>query len=397
MSRYQFASASGAAGEGVLESIRQQREDDRRAALLEIQRQDSEQRRKVEQESILTSQQNREGSLLEDAQKGWDPGQDISGVDPAILAAAKRRGLVNPNARKPVASVSTSEAVQDPEFSGPTQDADPTYTPPTPAPAPLPESATKGEFFIGNPKDRARERRMKNVGGIMGVLQDPNTSQMDKIVALTNAMEEDNLPSQAYTSMQPEKPYLILDDADGSVKEAGKDSKGRPYTAPPGDNNILRRPRAPQPQRASYTFAGTSEDGRPVTLVDGMPYTVDEAGKRVPFTGKLGAKPANPNAGKGRQGIPPAILNALTTAQKGAGKPGGQQAVQQAQEAVLSRYDTHPDVRETVRAVLHATDDTRSNAEIVQDHADAFTGPDGQVDENQLNQFADLLALVRGM
>lgn len=402
MGRYNFVSPGASAGEGVLDMLSRQRQEDRQRALDEITRQNAESQRAATAQSIETSKLGMESTrqemdiakhnaLLKDldvATKDSEPGQDLSNLSPELLSEAKRLQLVNPSARKPTANISTSTDFQiDPNMEGPTQLQDPSWNPPVEAPpAPPPNN---GNYFVGHKDDQQRERISANYGALLSDPNFKNKSPIEQMMALQKAGEETRLPAGAWTAMQPQQRRYTVDYKGNIVFK--NDPEGKPLLAGPGDDPAikLQQPYREPPAPASYQYVGTDQDTQyPVTFNNRTgKYETDYSGLRI------GPRPVDhaPGSHKGRENISDAMLNALTNAQKPG--PGGRApnpaVAAQALDNILVQYNTSPRVKQAVRGVMsHEAQDT-PNMDILQHLSQDFPSPEEQ------SAIADILTLAR--
>lgn len=171
--------------------------------------------------------------------------------------------------------------------------------------------------------------------------------------------------------------------------------------APKGAHFLPREPRQPATPKQTFTTPGlVTEDGRLVTVVDGVPYAVNpKTGKNEVYSGKIGAKPTMSNRKPGQ--VPSAVQNKLTDLRGKASREanmfglGGATkqdiaAYNQAMENFISDYDASPDVKETVRAILASPKDQGNSTDvIVKRHKGVFNDDDAY-------KFEDMLYTTRG-
>jgi len=157
-------------------------------------------------------------------------------------------------------------------------------------------------------------------------------------------------------------------------------------------------PQGPQPQNPVYAMTDP-QTGKPVLLSEGQMFTVDEKGKRVPYSGPAGAKPTAAQTG----GPSSAEFNRLSIlAGKAASRPGmlwGQREAPSADVAaynqqlnnIVARYKTTPDV---IKAVQNAMEEDPSlpSSEILKD----FEAANPNATASEKAKFAELLTVARG-
>lgn len=404
MGRYDFESSGGNAGAAVLDILTKRRAEDRQKMLDEIMSKNSASQRAGEQERILASQQEREQSSVDSAAKNFDINADLSSVaesNPDLFRAMQKRGMTGQKAPGTTPSVSTETSFSD--VNGNKLEGD---EPAEGVPATLPSRTSIPQiqsFFRGNAEQQKAERiKTQRSKALADITSNPKMSRLEQVMSLANAGEE-QLPGTAYSSTQPEKPYYIFDQDTGKLTQADP-INGVVPTAGPGDPSVLTHTRPPQPQRQHFQYAGTDADGNPMNLnTDTGEYSTGRGN-----AGKIGPKPSNAGSGaagkRGRQSVPANILmdmrKALTPT---AGRPPDPNAVAQATNNLVASYDTVPDVKDTVLAILDGfmdpktqemRPDNRTRQQLIADHADAFTKADGSVDEAALAQFAELLSLI---
>lgn len=291
MSKYQFTSPGAAAGEGILQVLAQRRLEARQRMIDEVARQDSESERAARAQNIINSQTANEGQLLDQAKPGWSMGMDLSGIDPKLLEIARKRGLVSAGARPLTPQVTTEEA----GFGLPTapdSTVDPSEAGPiTSGEAPKPESQN---YYVGSPEDRARTRRMEQVGKVMAAINGhPGMSETEKMLSIAQAMEDPNLPGEFYRTLETPQNVSIFDQENGGISPA-LDKDNHPITTR-GNNQFLIKTRPPRLPN-SYQNAGIDPaTKKPVTLdmATGQYFTTDANGARSPYGGAIDAKPTS--------------------------------------------------------------------------------------------------------
>lgn len=410
MGRYQFVSPGASAGGALLETLARQREEARRAMLDEVAAKDSESRRMMTQEQILSSQASRMNDAISSVKEANEAGNDLSGIDPDILKEMKKRGMVSAAARPPIPNVDTSMSdvvpttPVDPNFVGPTEQAPPEAPTPVAPPAAPPNS---GNYYVGGQKDFDEKRKSRVGGEILTALQNPNLSQTERMGLFFKAASEGiQIPAGVATSLQPQAEMFSFDDETGKSAPI-LDQNGKPRLAGPGDPAMVHRSRPTREPAERFFQSGVDDTGHGV-------YVGNMTGNEHIGKNHLNAKPSNAGAGAGKKGratVPATLLNKLSDAYKIKQTAAKEAAIYQAGENIISAYDTTPDVRDTVRAVLRGhkdpksgkiTPDTRTLPELIEDHSTpdaqghyAFDH-NGTLDQDQMNQFSDLLALVRG-
>lgn len=381
--RYNFVSPGGEAVDALEGLMTQRKAEARQAMLDEIAKQNAESTRALQQRQI-------DAADLEAAQYGLTMGQDVSQIDPKYLEILKKHNMVGANpVPKPSVSTDTEFSMPGP-VDGSFEEGQPTAQAEA-APA-TPEDT--GIYFSGRPEERDRERIKQQIGSVIGQLNDPNLSELEKFIMISAAMEDKNgLPAGAYAASQPRNPFMVFDEESGKFDSVpGPD--GKPMLAGPGDSPIIRRGYRPNDPQGSFSYAGTDpKSGLPVIMNN-------RTGVLSVGNIAVGAKPTA--ASELRSKIPPTLYNALATARGkaapsagifgvGGGRvdPKGNEQYRQAQLNIVNAAPVTPDVKDTIIDVINDPEAAGTpTTEIIEAHKGVFN-------EKELDEFSQLLFLVR--
>lgn len=403
MGRYQFYSPGAAAGDSIVELLAQRRAEARQAMLDQITKQrfdveaaDSEERRKATEEEITSSKDARDRANYEEARKGWRKGKqvDTTNMDPAIVQRGIRLGHIGP---KPAGNTPVVESSS--ELSGIAGPLDPESVPIEGNTTPENVSGVENEkppvedpnskYYLGDAGEQEKEDRRNRMGDLLSkVLANPNMTDREMAVLFAGTADDPNIDAGLYNMMRTPRQRKMYDPNTNKFIEL-----------PPGSEDLSIVPWKPREAQDRTVVPGyVSEDGHPVTFVNGVPHVMDpNTMKLVPYGGKIGAKPTS---GRDNMKGPAAaeFIKLIDLKKKiqggilfGASK-ADKEAFDQGVANIASRYPgTTSDIVDTLLAVL---DDEKSmqvpTDQLIEHYKQAFPDP------KELGVFRQLLLLSKG-
>lgn len=421
MGQYNFISPGAAAGAGIEEVLIRQREDARKALLDEVTRANAESQRKATEANIKNQNERLAMEKLGVVEKGLEPNQDLSTLDPETLDILRRYGRLGPGPTQPTPSVSSKVTGEGESFddAGEPLDSGVMSLPRDPnvevidqgAPAQAP---SHGKFYVGSPEDRKRERVNKNVESVIQQIKgDPNLSELEKIVRINTALEnEGTLPAGFWNALEDEQDVLRYDPVDDSTRVLINPTTGKPVRTR-GNQQIIQRSRPPREPRDVGTYLGPAQDMEGNVIPGKAVYTRN--GRMViedmpAGIGGVGAKPtASSEANRAKIaagfGIPPNIWGAFISASSptagGADQEGKRLA---ALDTILGVAQVDQDVKDTIRDIFSGnvpgqtpeSINQLSTNDILDMASTGFQDANGKFEEPQWSQFKNLITALRG-
>jgi hypothetical protein len=409
MSEYNFVSPGRCSRRWHSSILAQARAEQRQKLIDEItaknaasQRAENEQQIAASKAAMSRSQHQQDIEDLNVAANGLDVGEDLS--NNPQLELFKRYGLVGPKPAGTTPVVSTSESVSGVQGQ---PDVPVDSTPTTITDAPTPSQTPPGtNYFVGRPEDRKRERVKRQVGDMISTLGDPNIPNWQRMLAIYNATEQD-IPANAATSMQPEKPMFTVSSS-GKITPVTDPSTHKPMTAPPGDSPFIHLPTPPQ--GAQPQFIGTDADGRPVFASGGEVFTHDKDGHRVPYNAALGAKPSSNTSANKLVHVPvnavnsyKAAVNKVQQAQANAPLWGentaltaAQQNMQSVQGSIISLVPNPELQGHLAKIIASPVAKERSTEEIVKQLSDYMAQQGKPIDPKTQQVIREILMITLG-
>lgn len=332
---------------------------------------------------------------------GFDPDQDLSKIDPRMLAVAEKTGYIKHSRLSPTPSVSTSEdfrsATDDPRtqstYDGPNAN-EPSFTMPgdtsTTTGSPTEE---QGTFFKGTREDQEANRLQTDMQPLIesGFFTDPKVSDIQKMLTINRLFRQKPTTTEFTGLLKPKGNRYVMG-MDGKVTQAtGPD--GTPLGTEDQITPVPRPATAPAP---SFSYGGVD----PKT---GMPISMDNRSghfRVAPATelpNGIAPKPTAASQGNGLTSADVTLLGKLRAkavaspgiVSAGAPNPRDVAAFDQVIEGITSKYHASPNVKAAIRDLLYDPNaDNSTNQEIVEGHKGDFS-------DVEAAQFQDLLSIIR--
>lgn len=384
MSRYNFTSPGAAAGEGIVNILAQRRAEARQKMIDEIDRQNSESARRLQQEQLTASQQRRELEQLGAQTESMPYDAEVTPATPGFDLMRKYNRLQP----KPTASVSTSESFTPAEGQeGMEFEQQPGAGLPQ-EPMPVGPDTPVRYGYAGTREDQERNRANREISALLERHPDMSDEAKQAVEFAMASGDLSSLGAGFWQTFKQGKGRIIYDSDSGTWQEL-----------PDGITDVTVIPRTPQGPRDTMQDLGPARDeagneikGKRVVIQNGQ-LTVVDLPKGI---GDIAPKPS-PTSAKTEPLISDADWRLIADLASRTDAQSQREAANLTRNKVASAPVSDPNIREAVLVVMDGfnplTQKPLTDADTAETLTDEMEAVEG-VTQEELDQYFELLTFA---